>query len=59
VVQGPSQDCWSAYIFFSQIHYFMVIFHNFMVGTDQCRPAGAEHWWLANAPTRAQEGLRK
>jgi hypothetical protein len=30
--QGSAQDCWSDYIFFNQIHYFMVkIFQNFMV----------------------------
>jgi hypothetical protein len=24
LIQGSDQDCWSAYIFFNQIHYFMV-----------------------------------
>jgi hypothetical protein len=44
--EGPSQDCWSTYIFFNQIHYFMVRINTFFVEwwsgpTMQCRPAGA------------------
>jgi hypothetical protein len=28
-MQGFAQDCWSAYIFFNQIHYFMVKINTF------------------------------
>jgi hypothetical protein len=40
--QGRAQDCWSAYIFFSQIHYFMVKNTTFFA-----------EWW--SGPTSADQ----